>query len=212
MKFVVISDTHGLHRELTLPKGDVLIHAGDFSASRMDEKVPDFLSWFDAQDFTYKIFTAGNHDFFAANWYAKFLSIIPKDIHFLNDSGIEIEGIKIWGSPVQPDLEGWAFGKRRGRAMKKHWDLIPDNIDILLTHTPPFGILDKSRTGNSLGCEELSKKLESLKPRVHLFGHVHASYGKKSKGATRYINASNYNSNLGIVNKPVSFHLNHLEK
>jgi len=207
MKFVVISDTHGLHRKLRLPKGDALIHGGDFSASRRDEKVPDFLNWFQKQRFKHKIFTAGNHDFFAANWPDKFKALVPKGIHFLNDSGVNIEGFNIWGSPVQPDMEGWAFGKRKGPEMKKHWYLIPKNTDILLTHTPPAGILDKSRSSTSLGCQELSIKLETLSLKAHLFGHVHASYGEITLKDTLYIYDSNYNSNHWLVNKPLRFEL-----
>ena len=205
MKFVTISDTHGKHRGLNLPTGEVIIHAGDFCHYGSDSDLHDFLKWYKALDFEVKILIGGNHDFFAAEQSEKFKKLLPKEITYLNDSGITINGINIWGSPVQPDLVGWAFGKERGDAMKPHWDLVPADTDLLITHTPPFGILDKSRSGKSIGCEELSIRLKELKVKIHVFGHVHASYGEKTIGQTKFINASNINSSKGLVNEPITF-------
>jgi predicted phosphodiesterase len=205
MKFVVISDTHGKHRELKLPKGDVIIHSGDFCHYGSNDNLYDFLLWYKELEFETKILIGGNHDFFAAEESEQFVKMLPKGIIYLNDSGFMLKGIKIWGSPVQPDLVGWAFGKNRGQEMKTHWDLIPKDIRILITHTPPHGILDKSRSGRSIGCEELSKKLNELNLKFHIFGHVHASYGTKVIGETKFINASNINSSKGLVNKPIIF-------
>lgn len=205
MKFVTISDTHGKHRGLNLPDGDVIIHSGDFCHYGSDDDMHDFLKWFNELEFKIKILVGGNHDFFAAEQSEKFKKILPDGIIYLNDSGTKINGINIWGSPVQPDLIGWAFGKKRGTEMKKHWDLIPENTNILITHTPPFGILDKSRSGKSIGCEELSNRLKDLKIKFHIFGHVHASYGEEQNGKTKFINASNINSSKGLVNKPITF-------
>ena len=205
MKFVAISDTHGKHRDLNLPKGDAIIHSGDFCHYGSDDDMYDFLQWYKELEFETKILIGGNHDFFAAEQSEKFKDLLPKEIIYLNDSGTSINGIKIWGSPVQPDLIGWAFGKQRGNEMKIHWDLIPEDIEILITHTPPFGILDKPRSGKSIGCEELSKRLEKLKVKYHIFGHVHASYGEEKNGITKSINASNINSSKGLVNKPIVF-------
>lgn len=205
MKFVAISDTHGEHRNLILPKGDVIIHAGDFCGYGKDGEVYDFLDWYATLDFETKILIGGNHDFFAAEQSKEFNKILPREITYLNDSGISIKGVMVWGSPVQPDLEGWAFGKKRGREMKKYWDLIPDDVEILVTHTPPYGILDKSRQGVSLGCEELTKRLEILQVKIHIFGHIHHSYGQLKDKKTKFINASNINSSKGLVNEPITF-------
>ena len=207
MKFVIISDTHAKHRELILPKGDIIIHAGDFCHFGGHEGMHDFFKWYPTLDFKIKILIAGNHDFFAAEFPEKFEAILPKEITYLQDSGITINGINIWGSPYQPDLIGWAFGKERGNALKSHWDLIPSNTDILITHTPPFGILDKTRSGKSIGCEQLSKRLEYLNPKFHIFGHVHESYGIVETEETTFINASNMNSTKGLVNPPIVFEL-----
>ena len=205
MKFIAISDTHGRHRALTLPKGDVIIHAGDFCHYGGNIGMHDFLSWFRHLDFEVKILIAGNHDFYAAEQSDDFEAMLSKEIIYLNDSGITIQGINIWGSPVQPDLTGWAFGKERGSAMKAHWDLIPNDTDILITHSPPYGVLDKPRSEHAVGCEELALRLAKLQVKVHIFGHIHESYGIVQIGETTYINASNYNSSKGLVNAPVVF-------
>ena len=205
MKFVTISDTHGKHRELNLPSGDIIIHGGDFCHYGSKNDMYDFLDWFKDLAYDEKILIGGNHDFFAAEQSERFKEILPKGITYLNDSGTTYNGIKIWGSPIQPDLEGWAFGKKRGNEMKKHWDLIPKDTEILITHTPPFGILDKSRSGKSIGCEELTKRLQELHIKFHIFGHIHASYGKELIGNTQFINTSNMNSAKGLVNKPFRF-------
>ena len=207
MKFVAISDTHGYHRQLQLPQGDIIIHAGDFCHYGSDEQVLDFLAWYAQTDFKHRLLVAGNHDFFAAEKNKLFRDAVPEGINYLENSGITLEGISFWGSPVQPDLIGWAFGTNRGQSMKYYWDLMPEKIDVLITHTPPYGILDKTSSGRSIGCEELAKKLVWLKPKVHIFGHVHASYGKKETPDTLHINASNINSSKGLVNKPIIFEL-----
>lgn len=208
MKFTVIADTHGLHEQLEdLPSGDVIIHAGDFCHFGGAAHRIHFLSWFAGLNYRYKILIAGNHDFYAAEHPVAFLDELPSGIQYLNDTGTEIEGLKLWGSSVQPDLIGWAFGRARGQQMKFHWDLVPSNTDILITHTPPYGILDKSSNGKVLGCEELLKRSSAIQPKIHVFGHVHGSYGQQKINNTLYINGSNMDSAKGLVNPPVTFEL-----
>lgn len=207
MKCIAISDTHGFHKELSLLKGDIIIHAGDFCHLGNEKQLQDFLEWYGGLSFKYKILIAGNHDYLAEEEPKEFNSLVPESVIYLNDSGINIEGLKLWGSPVQPDLLGMAFGRQRGEEMNTTWNLIPNNIDILITHTPPFGILDKASSGKSLGCESLLKKLYFLAPKAHIFGHIHASYGQMKINNTLYINASNYNSKKGLINPPVSFEI-----
>ncbi|MEM1324491.1 MAG: metallophosphatase domain-containing protein [Bacteroidota bacterium] len=205
MKIIAISDTHGLHKDLDLPEGDVLVHAGDFSYYEDQPRVVDFLAWLDRQDFEHKILIGGNHDFVAAERPDYFQQLLPESIIYLYNSGTTIDGIRFWGSPYQPDLKGWAFGEDRGEPMRKHWQQIPNDTNILVTHTPPFGILDESRSGRRYGCEELSKRLEELSVNVHIFGHIHSGYGQQQIGKTIYINAANYNSNKGLTNPPLVF-------
>lgn len=208
MKFVAISDTHGQHRNLVLPKGNVLIHAGDITRRGKEPEVIDFVSWFAAQDFEHKIFIAGNHDFyFERTADDEMEKIIPKDIIYLNDSGVVIEGLHIWGSPITPWFFDWAFNRHRGEAIRRHWDLIPTNTDMLITHGPVMGILDKTIYGVHAGCEDLLKKVEEIKPAVHICGHIHEGYGIVEKGGIKFINASVLDPQYNLVNTPVLFEL-----
>lgn len=204
MKIIAISDTHGLHRDLELPKGDLIIHAGDISDHGSKEEVKDFLNWFSNLDYSHKIFIGGNHDIFLDENPVDLLEILPHNIEYLNNRAITINKIKFWGSPVTPDLEGWAFGKKRTE-MKAHWKYMPQQIDVLITHTPPLGILDKSSRHISLGCKDLLDNVIQIKPQLHVFGHVHASYGIEKLGPTTFINASNINSYKGLINPPIVF-------
>lgn len=204
MKIILLSDTHGRHHRITVPEGDMVIHAGDFSARGRKNEIEDFLNWFAGLPHRYKVFIAGNHDFLAENHPKEFLSLIPEGLIYLNDSEVEIEGISIWGSPVQPWFYDWAFNRKRGSEIKQHWDLIPAYTQILVTHGPPFGVLDEvvGRKEN-VGCEELMKKVEKVRPMYHVFGHIHEAYGQKEQNGTIFINASNLNEHYEPVNAPV---------
>ena len=208
MKIVAISDTHGKHRHLNLPTGDMIIHAGDVSSRGLKTEVTDFLEWFGELDFQYKIFIAGNHDFYFEKETAKEIEqIIPSDVIYLNDSGITIEGIKIWGSPVQPWFFDWAFNRKRGTEIAEHWKLIPEGTDILVTHGPAFGVLDKTVRGEEVGCEELLDFIKKVKPKIHIAGHIHEAYGGVEKFGTYFINASVLDVNYRLVNLPVEFEM-----
>lgn len=190
MDITFISDTHGLHDRLKLNLGTILIHAGDVTEYSSEDEVADFLYWFSRQAFTYKIFIAGNHDLFLEECTpAKRKNIIPSDIIYLQNSGVEIGGLKVWGSPVTPYFLGMAFNARQGTEIKKVWNKIPDDTDILITHGPPNGILDCG-----VGDEELLRKVNKIKPVVHCFGHAHGQNGLETINGTAFINASIVNS------------------
>ncbi|MBC5833810.1 metallophosphoesterase [Flavobacterium sp. F372] len=208
MKFVIISDTHGQHKNLTLPKGDVIIHAGDISQRGKESEIIDFLNWFKDLDFKYKIFIAGNHDFFFEKTSENDIQkIIPENIIYLCDSGIEVENIKIWGSPITPWFYDWAFNRPRGAQISHHWQLIPIDTDILITHGPAFGKLDKTTRGENVGCEDLLHIIESIQPKVHICGHIHEGYGQTTSSKTKFINASVLDEKYGLTNPPITFEL-----
>ena len=208
MQITTISDTHGLHHQLQLPGGDLLIHAGDVCNRGSQEEAANFIDWFEKQPYTYKIFIAGNHDFFFENFTQKEIQdILPKNIYYLNDSGIEIEGINIWGSPITPEFHNWAFNRKRGDEINNHWQLIPNNSDILITHGPAFGILDKTFHNLNVGCEELLKALKNIQPKYHVFGHIHEAFGSLNEKETTYINTSSLDLFYKIRNTPF-FHFN----
>ncbi|MEO5995496.1 MAG: metallophosphatase domain-containing protein [Chitinophagaceae bacterium] len=186
MDITFISDTHGLHDSLKLQRGTVLIHAGDITEYGTEEEVKDFLKWFSNQPFTYKVFIAGNHDlFFQDCLVLKRDKLIPGGIIYLQNSFLEIENRKFWGSPVTPYFLGMAFNVRAGMDIKKVWDKIPGDTDVLITHGPPKGVLD-----NGIGCEELWKRVNIVKPSIHCFGHAHGFSGVDEKNGIRFVNAA----------------------
>ena len=195
MRLVVISDTHGLHdRIVSLPDGDILIHAGDFMGSGIDLKeIQSFNQWLREQPFKQRVVCAGNHDRSFENVPEVARGLLTNAIYLEND-GITIDGISFWGSPYTPEFMNWAFMYPRGPAAKRYWDQIPNGLDVLITHGPPRGILDQVAPGGEhLGCEELRKAVEAKKPRIHIFGHIHGGAGTFENGTTRFVNAAYLN-------------------
>jgi len=208
VKIVCISDTHGQHHGLELPEGDLLLHAGDVSTRGRRSQVEDFLQWFSAQAHPHKVMIAGNHDyFFERATPAVVQEVLPSNVHYLNDSGIQLEGINIWGSPVQPWFYDWAFNRHRGDDIRKHWDLIPDNTDVLLVHGPPAHTLDQTVHRHNVGCEDLRAAVERVQPTLCVFGHIHEDYGMMVRGETQFVNASVLNVHYERVNRPISVEL-----
>lgn len=208
MKFVAIADTHGKHWSLILPPGDTLIHAGDFSMKGDKDEVVDFLTWFKKQDFEHKVLIAGNHDFFFEKESEENIQqVLPKNVIYLKDNTAQIKGINIWGSPVTPWFFNWAFNRYRGDPIKRYWDLIPLDTDILITHGPIFRILDTNLEGQHVGCKDLFNKVQEIKPKVHICGHIHEAYGTVDKFGIKFINASVVNEKYELINAPIEFEL-----
>lgn len=208
MNLTIISDTHNRHNDVILSKGEVLIHAGDYTGSGTKSESIDFLNWFSKQDFKHKILIAGNHDFFFENSSKEMIQeILPDNIHYLEDSSVSIDGINFYGSPITPFFNNWAFNRERGEKIKKYWDKIPKNTDVLITHGPPFGILDKTTRGENVGCEELLKSVNQIKPKLHIFGHIHEDYGIITHEETTFINASLLNERYIYVNDVVEIEI-----
>jgi len=206
LKVVAISDTHCRHRSLRLPKGDVIIHAGDISYRGEKREMEDFLDWFGKLPYSDKIFIAGNHDFFFEKEKSALIQkLIPDTVHYLKDEEIVIDGIKIWGSPYTPWFYRWAFNKRRGEPLASHWEKIPADTDVLLTHGPVYGILDMLVNEQHAGDKDLLRKLLAIKPKVHICGHIHESYGMIKRQGIRFINACVLNESYELVNKPLVF-------
>jgi len=205
MKIIFISDTHGQHDKVLLKEGDILIHCGDFTRRGSVEDVNSFANFIRVQKFKYKIVIAGNHDFsFEDHRSDEVEKVFKKNgIIYLNDSGFEIEGLKFWGSPVQPEFYDWAFNRKRGEEIRKHWELIPGDTDILITHGPPFSIMDRCAHGERVGCEDLLEVVKKLKPKVHAFGHIHEDYGLKEIDGTYFINACNLDEGYKFKNLPI---------
>jgi predicted phosphodiesterase len=218
IKITFISDTHTLHNELELPGGDILIHAGDIMNSGYDQtEIVDFCKWFAVQKYNTLIFIAGNHDRRFENHLEDTNKIIKlfKRIHYLqdeelivgNDGKIE-SSVKIYGSPWQPEFYNWAFNlPRGGEELKTIWEAIPEETDILITHGPPQDHLDVSGSPYNephLGCEVLRARVDEIKPKIHVFGHIHGGHGYKLTNATHFINASIVNEQYELEYEPIT--------
>lgn len=224
-RIVCISDTHERHREMTPPDGDILIHAGDWTYVGDPSAVADFLDWFASQPHKHKVFIAGNHEvtldpymsetytarrFGMVGDFQKLREIVSstEGVHYLLDRQIEIEGLKIYGSPWQPAFGGWGFNRKRGSDISKAWALIPTDTDILITHGPAYGQGDMLDTTERVGCVNLLQEIQDrVRPRVHVFGHIHHSYGITSDYVTTYINASSCGEDYQIRNAPIVYDL-----
>ena len=188
MKIICISDTHSKHLEIpsrfienTNGDIDMCIHSGDVSSGGYEHEVIRFMEWYSKLPFKHKLLIAGNHDFYferaTPDMIDRMLKTYPS-ITYLNDSGVEIDGVKIWGSPVQPWFYNWAFN-RTSETIGAHWDMIPLDTNILITHGPIRGYLDLTERGESTGCPILRDKMGELKDlKLHVCGHIHEAYGR----------------------------------
>ena len=179
LRLVCVGDTHGFHRRLVLPPGDILIHSGDFDG-RSVKQIDDFNAWLGTLPFRYKLVVAGNHDLLFDR-DPKLARAHLTEAIYLQDSGVTLEGVKFWGSPVNSVGGDCAFTREWLVKVRKHWDLIPDDTDVLITHEPPYGTLDKPYIlAKHAGCQYLLGALLRIKPRLHVFGHIHGGYGRES--------------------------------
>ena len=206
MKIWHISDTHTYHGLLKVPEDiDMVIHSGDATNPRdpyaSEQEMLNFISWFGSLPIKHKVFVAGNHDLCIERNLVTKIDFMKNGIVYLENDYAEVEGIKIWGSPFTPTFgEGWAFNKKRS-ALHDVWKEIPDDVDIVVVHGPPKGILDLAY--HQLNCiefcgdEALRKRMYLLNPKLCLFGHIHnnediinAGTMKLSIGDTIYSNGS----------------------
>lgn len=220
MKIVAFSDTHNQHDILTkwdwMEPADVLVFGGDMSLRGKESEVKPFFEWFwQLEQYKHKIFVAGNHDFiFEKNPELIRNTKMPENVYYLEDQEVVIEGIKFWGSPIQPWFHDWAFNRDRGADIKKHWDLIPLDTDVLITHGPPHKILDEivyegpfNREKN-VGCVDLTEKIKELKQlKAHIFGHIHEAFGLIEQDGVKYMNASFLDRKYRPTNRPHIFEI-----
>lgn len=214
MKITFISDTHNKHNQITsfLTGGDLLIHAGDISSRGYINEIENFARWYDSIDnYDTKVFISGNHDFGFQDDSEKVKGLLTgyKTIDYLQDDwmgiGEDVDTmIKIWGSPWQPEFHNWAFNLPRGEKIMEKWNLIPTDTDILITHGPVHGKLDfVPYDGLNVGCEDLLVKIQEIKPKIHVCGHIHEGYGYVFDGTTHFINAAVLNGRYEFRNKPL---------
>ncbi len=189
LRIVAVADTHGMHGQPIIPDGDVLIHAGDLTGSGTLHEVAAFDCFLATLPHRHKVVIAGNHDLCFEIHPAQARALVS-NAHYLQDEAITLDGVSYWGSPWQPWFYDWAFNLPRGEALRRKWDLIPDGTDVLVTHGPPFGRLDFAQRGEHAGCEELWRALQRVRPRLHVFGHIHEGAGMIEEDGIILVNAS----------------------
>ncbi|CAF1152946.1 unnamed protein product [Rotaria sordida] len=228
-RIVCISDTHSRYH-FALKDGDILVHAGDFSLSGEQNEVENFLKWLKSlTQYRLKIIIAGNHDltleseFYERTWqrwhpknkqdYEKIGQLI-RDPSLATDYGIiyleqqefidQKTGLKFYGSPYQPEFNNWGFNLPiDSPEIKQVWSKIPDDVDVLITHGPPKNILDITFSGEHVGCAQLLARVKQIKPRLHVFGHVHEGYGRDEEDSTIFVNASTCNLGYRPCQPPI---------
>ncbi len=222
-----ISDIHNRHKQIKwgdidLAKVDVLICSGDISGRGRESEVTGFMKWFKALPTQYKILVAGNHDLSFdpdtngrsdpkisppyPGWLVDLLAdyVQVYGHHYLENQGVEIDGIKFWGSPITPTFGyGWAFNKNRGDAIKEVWNKIPMDTDVIITHGPVRAHVDYVPSDDYYaGCDDLRWTVKKIKPLLHFSGHIHESYGYSYDQDTHYFNGSICNLSYEPVNAP----------
>ena len=212
MKIIAISDTHGMHDRITVPPGDMLVFAGDMCNCGSIREVKDFGYWLSNLPHKHKVVVAGNHDWPFERDYERdeARKIIGNCATYLEDSSVEIEGVSIYGSPWQPEFCGWAFNLPRGDQLRRKWSMIPQRLDLLITHGPPAGIMDSVKTRPTsvpLGCQELRHAVVMVGPAYHVFGHIHDGYGEMEDQGIKFVNASACNESYHPENKPIEFEI-----
>lgn len=229
MKIVVISDTHTKHKRLTIPECDVLVHCGDFTWDGKFWDVWRFVHWLEKQPARHKVVIAGNHDLTLDHNGSKYnprtrgllSKCMDNSIHYLEDSGIEIDGIKFYGTPWTPWFYDWGFNGiidanlafYRGVSLTERYSLIPEDVQVLICHGPPYDILDKTlcrdqddRRGSVEMRKLTSEKLTQL--GLYLCGHIHEARGMEmADGGVTFINASTLDRSYEIVRPPMVIHL-----
>lgn len=214
MRLVCVSDTHNRHAALEVPEGDVLVHAGDFTLKGTREEVRAFDLWLGSLPHRHKLVVAGNHDWLFERSPEEARQLLTQ-ARYLQDSGASVEGVRFWGSPWQPWFLDWAFNLQRGAPLREKWDLIPEGVDVLVTHGPPHGVRDTvAKTlprvvaglmgeGRHAGCEELLHAVARVRPRLHVFGHIHEGYGRETRDDVEFVNASCCDERYRPVNPPL---------
>lgn len=213
-----MADTHMFHGDFrgdkAVPDGDVLVHAGDMGRAGDEEELSEVARWLGSLPHAHKIVVAGNHDFLFQHEPEKARVLFAShNLLYLEDSACTIDGVTFWGSPWTPVFFDWAFMLARGAALAEKWALVPERgVDVLITHGPPHGVLDDARRyrdGDSdaspgkpprpVGCEALRDRVAIVKPRVHVFGHIHNNRGVVAQDGTRYVNCTTNESEAAPI-------------
>ena len=205
MKICIISDTHTKHKFVDLKniEADVIIHCGDMTGNGGIQAIQEFMNWFsNLEQFKYKICIAGNHDWLFERANIRAREVVPENVIYLEDEEIVIDNIKFYGTPVQKIFCNWAFNRHESK-LAQHWAAIPDDTDVLITHSPPYGIGDYVSDGHQGSPSLYMEIVKRIKPKIHCFGHIHEGYGVKVIDNIKFINGSNLDGYYQCINDPI---------
>lgn len=206
MRLVCLSDTHNRTDGLDVPAGDLLLHAGDLTGHGKRDEFAHAARWLASLPHRHKVLVAGNHDFLLQDRPAEaraLLAAVP-GLVYLMDEEVELDGVRIYGSPWQPWFYDWAFNlPRDGEELAAVWAKVPTGIDVLLTHSPMHGVVDLTSRGEPAGCERLRAAMGRIKPRLHVCGHIHEAYGQVVEDGVHHVNASTCDLGYRAVQPPI---------
>lgn len=210
LRICCISDTHERHADLAVPTCDILLHAGDLTMMGEPEAILSFDRWVGElirkERARHVVAIAGNHDFLFQHEPRRARNLLQSAV-YLQDSEAELYRLRIWGTPWQPWFYDWAFNLRHEDELAREFQKIPLGTDILLCHSPPKGILDSTHDGRSTGSSSLLSRIQQVRPKLVVFGHIHESYGKVVQDGIIYVNASTCNLNYDPENPPIVIEL-----
>jgi len=202
-RIIAISDTHGLHLNLNPISGDILIHAGDMRITS-EASLYEMNCWFGSLNFKHVICIAGNHDTFLEKIGPVTSKQLFTNAHYLHNEAIELMGKTFYGSPYSPMFNNWSFMYERGSIeLKNNWELVPQNLDFLITHCPPYGILDRNLHDVRCGCEILQREITKKSPLNSIFGHIHMNGGRVvNSGGISFYNVALLDEQYKMTNEP----------
>jgi Icc-related predicted phosphoesterase len=206
MRLVCLSDTHNRTDGLVVPDGDLLLHAGDLTGHGKADEIAQAARWLASLPHRHKVVVAGNHDFLLQDRPAEGRALLGRvpGLVYLEDELVELDGLRIYGTPWQPWFYDWAYNlPRDGEELAAVWAKVPDGVDVLLTHSPAYGIVDRTSRGDLAGCERLRAAMDRIKPRLHVCGHIHEAYGEAVVAGVHHVNASTCDLSYRAVQSPI---------
>lgn len=205
MRIVCISDTHSQHSNITdpIPEGDVLVHAGDFTGIGLEHQIKSFDEWIGSLPHRHKIVIAGGHDLWSDVNLKERASEILASCTYLDDSEFVIQGLRFYGTSLEPPNYDWCFSVENDELIRSSVDKIPSRTDVVITHLPPLGIRDQIIDGTSVGSSYLRQRILLIEPKVHIFGHIHEGYGQEQRGKTIFVNAATCDIGYKPANGPI---------
>jgi predicted phosphodiesterase len=208
VRVVAVSDLHG--QLPTIPSCDLLLLAGDLCplADHADDAQRAYLEgpfadWLEHAPADAIVGVAGNHDLIAEREPA-LLAGLPWS--YLLDAETEVAGLRIWGSPFAVTYGDWAFMESEA-ALERRFTAIPDGLDLLLVHGPPFAVLDHAVRGVDTGSRALRRAVLRARPAVAVFGHIHEAHGEDRLGETRCLNVSLLDERYVVRHEPTVFEI-----